>query len=313
MSTHQPSPLVGCAVADALGMPFETEPSTSEHLLAWDGTYQASEYHKLKPGQWTDDTMMSRILAESLVSCNGFYPKDVADRYRFWFAQGPESFRGMGKATKEALGRLNSNWPWWQSGSPSEGNGTAMRAAPLGYFYREDLATIVEFARLDSRITHRSIETEMGSVAVAIGAALLGTPGAELGQEFVEKVASWVDNDCKLKLGLLQVARYIAEKKPVAEALQEIGTKAHVVQTVPAAFAALCLSTGGYEGAVRAAIFAGGDTDTTAAITGALAGIFYGYNEIPKKFTKDLEDHEKLHSLEVKLKKGPRGDALWKI
>jgi ADP-ribosyl-[dinitrogen reductase] hydrolase len=301
------APLVGEAVGDALGMSFETKPADHEALLQWDGeTFHASEYHGLSPGQWTDDTMMATFIAESLVACGGYYPRDVADRYRGWYRSGDH--RGMGKTTRAALTNLDNGVPWNRSGIPgAEGNGTAMRAAPLGFYFHEDLVTTREFAQMDARITHASLEAEMGSIAVGIGIALL-TEEAGL-DVLVERVLESLE-DSKVKQGLQKVAFY--QRQPdisAAEALRVIGTSAHVTQTVPAAFAALVL-TKSFAEAVQAAIRAGGDTDTTAAITGALAGTHYGLSAIPKKW-RTIEKFEHLHRLEQRIAKGPRSDALW--
>jgi ADP-ribosylglycohydrolase len=77
-------------------------------------------------------------------------------------------------------------------------------------------------------------------------------------------------------------------------------TGAHVVQTVPAAFAAVLL-TDSYESAILAAIRAGGDTDTTAAIAGGLAGALYGRSHIPERLLQDLEDRDDLQRIEEAL------------
>jgi len=303
-----PAPLVGEAIGDALGMAFETQKEDSPALLQWDGkSYLPSEYHGLRPGQWTDDTMMAKLLAESILTCGGFYPRDIADRYRAWY-QG-KNHRGMGKATKAALERLDHGTPWTESGTEgSEGNGSAMRAAPIGFFFHEDPVTIREFATMDARITHRSLEAEQGSIAVALGAALLlQKPDLAV---FAETIAEHLA-DSQIRQGLRRVGFYKQQGDvSAAEALRLTGTKAHVVQTVPAAFAALTL-TKSFEEAIQVAIRAGGDTDTTAAITGALAGIYYGYNQIPKLWRDGLEDLQHLRRLETKISRGPRSDALW--
>lgn len=310
METNDHAPLVGEAVGDALGMAFETMRPDDDSLTSWDGsTYHPSEYHGLRPGQWTDDTMMAKIITESLVTCGGYYPRDVADRYLAWYRSG--NHRGMGKATREALERILNGTPWNRSGvEGAEGNGTAMRAAPLGFFFHEDLVTTREFAQMDARITHRSLEAEMGSVAVALGVALLLNKVEP--KELVEKVVEHLA-DSNVKLGLEKITFYQRQGGvTAAEALRIIGTRAHVTQTVPAAFAAFTM-TSSYEETVRVAIRAGGDTDTTAAIAGALAGTFYGINAIPKAWKDNLEDFHHLRRLETKIARGPRSDALWRL
>lgn len=296
MNTNDASPLVGEAVGDALGMAFETQEGNSEALLQWDGKrYLPSEYHGLRPGQWTDDTMMAKLIAESIVICGGFYPSDIAERYRAWYRS--NDHRGMGKATKAALGRLDQGVSWAESGTEgSEGNGSAMRAAPIGFFFNENPEAIQEFATIEARITHRSLEAEQGSIAVAIGTALLvRKPDLRV---FADLVAEHL-GDCQIRQGLRKVTFYQQQGDlSAAEALRLLGTRAHVVQTVPSAFAAFLL-TKSFEEAVQVAIRAGGDTDTTAAITGALAGTYYGFNQIPQAWRDGLEDLDRLRELET--------------
>jgi ADP-ribosyl-[dinitrogen reductase] hydrolase len=71
--------------------------------------------------------------------------------------------------------------------------------------------------------------------------------------------------------------------------------------------------TDSYEEAIMAAIRAGGDTDTTAAITGALAGSYYGFDAIPKKFKLSLERMDHLHKLDTHIGVGPNTAVMWKL
>jgi ADP-ribosyl-[dinitrogen reductase] hydrolase len=304
---REPATLVGKGVGDALGMAFETQPEASEELTSWTGKFLPSEYHGLRAGQWTDDTMMAKVLAESIVSCGGYFPRDVADRYLAWYRSGDK--RGMGKTTEEALERLLQGRGWTESGvEGAEGNGTAMRSAPLGLYFQEDLETVREFAQMDARITHRSREAEEGSVAVAVAVALLASQRTRR-EDLVGEVAKEL-RDCKVRDGLLWLAEQ--GEKTTPDVIREIGTKAHAVQTVPAAFAAFVL-TESFVDCVETAIRAGGDTDTTAAIAGALAGTHYGLSGIPKYYRENLESFTHLRRLEKKLMEGPRSTALWAL
>ena len=306
---QDPSPLIGEGVGDALGMPFETKKSDDPELLAWDGRYLPSEFHQLNPGQWTDDTMMAKLITESLFLCGGFYPRDIADRYRHWLINGAK--RGMGKTTQAALENLDRGVPWCKSGiDGSEGNGTAMRSAPIGAFYHEDLYTTAEFARIDARITHRSREAEEGSAAVSVAVALL-LNGVKV-EDLVTKTIGYLE-DSKIKDRLQRLVFYQNSGDVDApEAMKLFGTSAHVVQTVPSAFSAFVF-TKTYEEAVQAAVRAGGDTDTTAAITGALAGTYYGFSAIPKRYRDSLEGIDHFKRLESKIQVGPRAPVLWNL
>ena len=294
--------LTGLAVGDSLGMPFETKSRFEGPLLEWNGWFESSAYHKLKPGQWTDDTQMATALAESLVAEGTYSPADAAKRYLQWHQSG--DCRGQGGATGKAMCKLQAGLTWIQSGSPdAQGNGTAMRIAPLGLFYHRNIDAAAKFARVDARITHRSEEAEVGAVAVAVGVAMLAQRSANR-DNLIHKVTEWtcpfgtqVHARLHSLLGLLN--RDFSNPETVVDALVEMGTGGHIIQTVPAAFLAFAATTN-FKDAVEVAIRAGGDTDTTAAIVGALAGTFYGVQEVAR-YLDELEGAEGLRALERRL------------
>lgn len=301
--------LTGLAVGDALGMPFETKPLADPELLSWGGPgdFRGSPYHKLQPGQWTDDTMMARAIAESLVEACDFSPADIAKRYVAWLASG--NLRGMGETTKTALQHLQRGCPWVQSGIPgAEGNGPAMRAAPIGVFYRRNLAHVVKVARQEASITHDSEVAREGAAAVALGVALIARGEFhDHSQDLIAMVVQNLSKGTQIRYGLIAAASKAKRQyEQPWVTLAEMGTGAHILKTVPAAFFAFA-TTRTYKAAVEAAIRAGGDTDTTAAIAGALAGTFYGIAQVAPYLSR-LEDAEALRALEQRLfAAAPRG------
>ena len=276
--SRQPAPLLGLAIGDSLGGPFETKHFSSQELARWDGSFHTWEINEIqperKPGEWTDDTKAALALATSLVEAETYNPVSALARYMEWYDSGDH--RGMGKTIKQALQRISQGYHWDQSGIlHAEGNGTAMRVAPIGAFYHRNVLTAAHMARIDAGLTHNSIEASEGSAAVAIGVSLLCDGYVK--SEVLAPVIAFL-NDSKVQEGLIRVKRVLQSNPSPADILNTLiqwGTGAHVVQTIPAAF--LCfLGTTSYQDAVALAIHAGGDTDTTAAITGALAGSLYG-------------------------------------
>lgn len=293
--TREPAPLTGLAIGDALGMPFETHSFTSEALQSWtDRRFRSGETNELlrnfSPGQWTDDTKMALALANSLVDHLTYNPLAALENYMEWYFSGDH--RGMGKATREALERHIKGYHWNQMGVlHAEGNGSAMRVAPIGFFFRKSLLTVRDMARIDANITHRSDVAEEGSIAVAMAVALL-SEGIVGKRELIRPLHNWLYQN-RVAAGLSQVEEFLKTDpgpSSVLEKLLEMGTGAHVIQTVPAAF--LCfMATDSFAEAVELAIQAGGDTDTTAAVTGALAGAYYGDDQL-KPYLDELEDGE---------------------
>lgn len=297
--------LTGLAVGDALGKAFETKPAKDPALLAWRGWFEPSEYHKLGANQWTDDTMMAKLLGESLFETRTYCPGDVSKRYEAWYNSG--DFRGMGKSTKTALARLAKGSAWTQSGvANAQGNGTAMRAAPIGLMFRNNAQAAMDMARIDAQITHKSLEAEEGSMAIALAVAMLAQ-GSASKDTVMPKVLNWIDGKSQTTARIRQAMAFSHRPLPrqdlqltgLVKAISEMGTSAHVIQTVPAAF--LCFSlTDNFKDAVESAVRAGGDTDTTAAIVGALAGTWYGIEQVAP-YLADLEEAQTLRDLEQNL------------
>lgn len=291
--------LVGCAIGDALGNPFEMWSVTEPTLKAWDGQFKAGgTFWKGEAGQYTDDTLMSIALATSLIEKGGFDQEHVAQQYLAWMESG--NTRGIGGTTHKALTRLKLGASSLESGvthndgKPASGNGTAMRASPIGIFYRGDPSKLIEVAMNDASITHNSFEPKMGSVAVALGTALIANGATDM-IEVVREVSE-VISDSIVKEKLLLALTHIEMGTDCFEALAQIGVNGYVPETVGAAF--YCLGANvNYRDTVVLAVQAGGDTDTTAAIAGAMAGTLYGLDGIPSEYKDKVENFELLQSL----------------
>jgi ADP-ribosyl-[dinitrogen reductase] hydrolase len=287
--------LLGTAIGDALGMPFETMLCNNPVLLNWDGTsFLPSEHHNLKAGQWTDDCQMSQIVTESLISCHGFNPDDLAQRYLAWIKSG--NARGFGKTTLMAMQNLDSGRHWSESGiAGSYGNGSAMRAAPFGVYFRNDLRSLVSIVKMDSAITHVSDDAEAGAIAIAVAAYYAVNQDTD---NLLEKICEQLPI-CKVRntiysLGSLIYSDYITPE----QALRVLGTRANVQETVPAALYCFLKFDNYMEGA-QAIIRSGGDTDTNCsifcALYGAKGGTFSDYH------SQNIENKDKLMILDSQL------------
>jgi len=291
--------LVGCAVGDALGNPFEMWSVHEPKLKAWDGQFKAGgTFWKGEAGQYTDDTLMSIALATSLIDKRGFDKENVGSQYLAWMVSG--NTRGIGGTTHQALTRIKSGASVEESGvthndgKPASGNGTAMRASPIGLWYRGDPGKLIEVAMSDASITHNSFEPKMGSVAVALGTALIANGATDM-VEVLEEVAE-VISDSIVKEKLVLALEHLKMGTNRFDALAQIGVNGYVPETVGAAF--YCLGAyDNYRDTVVLAVKAGGDTDTTAAIAGAMAGTLYGLDGIPSEYKDKVENFELLQSL----------------
>jgi ADP-ribosylglycohydrolase len=289
--------LLGGAIADALGVPFESKPSNNPLLLSWDQkSYLGSEHHDLKPGQWSDDTAMSLAVAQSLIECNGFNPEDLAKRYVELFTS--NTIRGYGRTTKAAIDNLISGKKYHESGiAGSFGNGTAMRAAPFGIYFRDNIPALIQSATIDAQITHASDEAIAGSIAIALTAAYAVNHDTD---DLLNKICPHLP-DSKVKNTVYSLSALLDNQQISPEAaLRVLGTKADVRETVPSALYCF-LRFDNYQQAVITAILAGNDTDTTGAIVGALFSAKHGAKGIPQNWIEQVEDSSKLITLDSQL------------
>ena len=291
------SSLLGLAIGDALGMPFEGLPSwVVGPVLDEVQGFHESSHRGLGAGQWTDDTQMTLCLTRSLVRRGRAEPEDIAREYLGWFQSG--DVRGIGATTRSAMCRLQAGAEWHESGTAGEhaaGNGAAMRAAPLGLLYYQDLEALREACVLDAEITHKNAEAVAGSRAVAFLVARLvaGTvPGKELLEETIQFVAG-----SRVGENLQRSVELLGRGANPLQASEALGVGAYVVETV--AWSAFCFfhAADDFSRAVMAAVRGGGDTDTAGAITGALSGARVGVAGIPAAWKRGVEGHDAIAAL----------------
>ena len=129
------------------------------------------------PGPWfhTDDTEMALSIVDTLKLYGHIHQDELARRFAWRFEREPD--RGYGSMTRKQLGEINRGGDWRQGaatafgGQGSMGNGGAMRVAPLGAYFADDLSRVVEQARASSLVTHTHPEGVTGTIAIAIAAA----------------------------------------------------------------------------------------------------------------------------------------------
>ena len=103
------------------------------------------------------------VVGDSLLANGEVAPEDLARRLVAWLPNG----RGKGRATTAAVLRLARGVPWWEAGEDSDGNGAAMRVAPIGLAYATRPELLRRGAALDAVVTHRGPMGVAGAVAQA--------------------------------------------------------------------------------------------------------------------------------------------------
>lgn len=249
-------------------------------------------------GRWTDDTKMALALAESIVEAHDFDPGQAAKRYLDWYKSG--DLRGIGNITRQSLENLKEGASWQNSGIQADwaaGNGTAMRVAPIGLLNSNSIDDLWRDAADDAMITHNNHEAKNGSFAVAFAVSRMAKGHIDPGNLIPETLNLLHPSDVLLRL---ELAQKLAEQGSTPQtALSDLGTSGYVVETVASAFYCFITSPDSYETAVYNAIRGGNDTDTTAAITGALSGTYLGLEGIPLKWREEVEDAANIERLAI--------------
>lgn len=313
--THGATPamLVGQAIGDALGCAFEFCDANGSELRGWKGEMRGGGWG-LKTGQYTDDTKMALCIARSLQKSPALDTADLMARYVEWVRSG--DLRGIGSTCSRSIHEFMDRGDLATCGATGEyaaGNGTAMRAGVFGLMYRpENVSTtawdaVVGAAVKDAELTHNNDEAKAGSAAVAMGVAFLSMGATP--EEALDSVIAFNPFPASKVVANLKRARTFlpgGEGAGIASkaAMSELGTSGYVVHTVAASFYALCKTTT-FRDAVIMAVRGGSDADTTGAVTGALAGAFYGLEGLPADYLAVLEDREAMTSLERDLRALP--------
>lgn len=299
--------LLGQCLGDALGFPVEGHPPEvcARYVAALDPSGERSlrGRGRFPFGQYTDDSQLARELLQSVVACRRFDPADFAARIAAIFAE--ERIVGRGRATEAAALRLVQGVPWQRAGTPAPaaGNGSAMRAGPVGLVFWSDPDALVQAAHDQGRITHQDPRCSAGAVAVAGAVALALHPGPLDPAEFVRRLVGWVrpidggvaDAFTRLPAWLrLPPGRAAA---PIA-ALGRTGGRddgwqgisPFVTGSVVWSLYSFLRSPDDYWTTICTAIAVGGDVDTTAAMAGAISGARVGLAGLPAALVRRVED-----------------------
>ncbi|MGW3266476.1 ADP-ribosylglycohydrolase family protein [Streptomyces sp. NPDC001056] len=271
--------VVGSAVGDALGAPFEFGPegAFSQRFPTPGGEMCGGG--GWEPGEATDDTQMAVLVGESLLERGGLDLADVFRRFRRWAAAEPKD---IGLQTEAVL---TGGHPWdtaaelhFRSSQRAAGNGALMRAAPSAvYFARHGRTATLDAARRLAALTH-------GDPAAGEGTAVL--------HELVRVALAGDDPLAAVPKTLTALRpghreRFAVVLAPGWHPDRATEFNGAVWPCLGSAVWAL-RTTGSYEEAVRAAVDLGGDTDTVAAVTGALAGAVHGIGAVPERWTRVL-------------------------
>ncbi|MDP3899923.1 MAG: ADP-ribosylglycohydrolase family protein [bacterium] len=315
--------LSGAQIGDAMGMPVESM-SRAEILAATNGEgisgfvdpiqTRIKDMTRLEAGDSTDDWQLTQILARSLCQMRQFDIVDIANEHIIAMAR---SIVGWGGTTKQAIeevkiyqltkgkeGRHPEDLAGDYGHNRGAGNGVAMKIAPLALFHSSyqitELPLLLDVLEL-GRLTHYDPRASSTAAAVAlIIRYVINQPvsnhDSSIGLlqsiydniKYFEKTILKVDSQFDLtmtkwlKKFLKNPAEYLLAD--IETLIEKIGTGCFCLESVPFAIAVFLRHPRDFRAGVLEAVNAGGDTDTTASMAGAMIGANVGLDGIPEEW-----------------------------
>lgn len=282
--------LDGLGLGDALGEMLSYQAHTAPRRLA---------ENNLPAGPWfhTDDTEMAISIVGVLKSHGFIEPDALAKRFARRFERDPE--RGYGKMTRIQMREIMAGAKWRETaanafgGQGSMGNGSAMRVAPLGAYFADDLERCAKQAEASSLVTHTHPEGVAGAIAIAVAAAtawqLRNGAGGNRVQPLFEAVLRHTP-ESKVRRGIL-LASTTPSEIPLADVARALGNGSLVTapDTVPFCIWMAAHHLKNFVEALGKTISVGGDCDTDAAIVGGIVALSAGRESIPVEWLKARE------------------------
>ena len=287
--------LVGLAVGDALGAQVEFWSRQNVRSRYPDGLREMRASGVWELGEYTDDTDMALLLADSLLDRGCLDPLDVAARFKDW----ARNAKDVGTQIRRVTGmkaylvdpeRCAAD-DYASHPNNAAGNGAVMRCAPVAIFHASNQPMLVADSKRSALLTHGDPKAQSSCVLINAAIAYFLNGGKD-------PTAPWEHG-----MAVLTAPEKAAWSRldGIASLSEDaISSSGYTVASVEAAFWCFA-NTESYESATELAASLGGDADTVAAITGALAGAYYGFGAIPDRWAKHLKDLERICSTAVRL------------
>lgn len=281
--------LEGLSVGDAFGERYFGVDETMSHLIA----------RRAEPGgvtwKWTDDTEMALSIVSELDRLGEIDRSALAEA----FARNMDPARGYGAGAYRVLMSIRGGAHWREAsrsnfrGTGSFGNGAAMRVAPLGAFFADDVDRCIAQARASAEVTHAHEDGIAGAIAVAVGAALAWKHrGRELplGRDWMKAVRDTVPRG-RVRDGIDKAIELATgARTPQAALALGSGYDVTAADTVPFCLWIACWHSHHFEEAIWQTVSALGDRDTTCAIVGGISALQVGEAGIPEHWRGAREE-----------------------
>jgi ADP-ribosylglycohydrolase len=300
--------MLGLLVGDALGVPYEFHPpNTIPRVVEMDPPDGYNRAHVgTPPGTYSDDGAQALCVLDSLFECDGVDVADIGRVLVAWYQRGLWAVDGhvfdVGIQTAGALNRIVSGTSPGLAGASDEkanGNGSLMRCLPVGLWYGDGGAEHVAIAAMAQSLpTHRHPWSLVSCALYATWAHTIRVEGLasevawETAVEITHRAVTrpWASqlhmpSQTDMQHALAYVLAYVDNTQPNGSGF--------VLDTLTAARAIVGRASS-YEDAVVAAIRLGHDTDTTAAVVGGVAGLYF---DIPKRWLTHMRGMDPVYKL----------------
>lgn len=303
---------MGVVIGDALGCPVQflsREEVAEEPVkgMRGYGTYD------LPPGTWTDDSSLTLALLCSIRDEKSVNLPDIMDRFVRWMDKGEytpfgESF-DIGRGTYMAVRRYQQERDVSSCGGRTEvenGNGSLMRIMPACLYCHNEQAAgrmsgeeAIGTVHAVSGLTHNHMRAKIACGLYYLMARRILTGDGTLRERLQKGIDEGFDFYKKDLASLVELACYgrLYNLKEFADTdRDEIKSSGYVVDTLEAAVWSL-LKTNTFKDALLTAVNLGNDTDSVGAVTGGLAGLYYGYEAIPEEWRLAIRKREWIEGL----------------
>lgn len=276
---------VGDALGEALSYRFHEAREQCDFSVFRDGTVR-----------YTDDTEMAIAIFEMLSRIQNIDEDTIAWAFASRFQRDPD--RGYGRMARHILREIAVGMPWEEVsknafGGGSFGNGAAMRVAPLGAYFADDMESLPEIVARSARVTHYHPEGIAGAIAVAAAAAAAtssqATGDADECAANIWAAAIELTPKSAVQESIAHAQAMTSATHRDAARLLGNGAEISAQDTVPFCIWNTCRCIDDYEEAILSTIEVGGDCDTNAAIVGGIVASFVGAESIPSDWCRVRE------------------------
>ncbi len=287
--------LLGTAVGDSLALPYEN--LSPARIKKWRGKQLQQCLLFRRWGMVSDDTDHTIFIAQSILSSQGdvrLFKQHFAWHLRFWLCCFPA---GIGMSTLKSILKLCIGVPFKYSAVFSAGNAPSMRSAIIGAVYCDHASLRNDYVRASAQLTHSNPLALIGAQAMAEIAAQLANQTWQQRPSLsaLQAVLAPLSNHPIWLKSIHQIMDACAAENPIQQATDYFSTKkgisGYTMHSLPFAIVVWYTHFADYPASMESVIAAGGDTDTVAAMVGALVGLSVHATGIPAAWQKDLIDY----------------------